>query len=64
MQLFQGGGAKREAERSRRLQEVSNDRQLAELNRGEGRAGLVRRNPRGRRLFSDAGQNGLQSNLA
>lgn len=65
--LFGGGGnkeAQRQAERSRRQQQVANDRQLAELNRSESRAALTRRNPRGRRLFSDASRSDRQDNLA
>ncbi len=52
--IFGGGDAKRQAEQARKDQQVANDRQLAELNRSENRAALSRRNPRGRRLFSDA----------
>lgn len=56
--IFGGGEAKRQAERARKEQQVANDRQLAELNRSENRAALSRRNPRGRRLFSDAAASG------
>lgn len=45
--------AKKEAEKSRQLQQVSNDRQLAELNRNDKAVGATRRAPRGRRLFED-----------
>lgn len=50
-----GSAAKREAEKSRQLQAIANDRQLAALQEQEQRTGATRRNPRGRRLFvSDA----------
>lgn len=51
--LFGGGSkdAKRQAEESRRMQQVANDRQLAELRAQETRDKTSRRNPRGRRLF-------------
>lgn len=65
--LFGGGQeeAREQAEQSRKGQQVANDRQLAELNRSEKRAALSRRNPRGRRLFSDAARPGeRQANLA
>lgn len=52
-QIFRGGGSGA-AIQARQEQRVANDRQLAELNRAESRAALSRRNPRGRRLFSDA----------
>lgn len=54
--LFGGGdsGAKAEAEKSRQLQQVANDRQLAELNRKDTAVAATRRAPRGRRLFEDA----------
>jgi hypothetical protein len=54
--LFGGGdsGAKAEAEKSRQLQQVANDRQLAELNRKDTAVAASRRAPRGRRLFEDA----------
>lgn len=55
--LFGGGGsdkaAKAEAEKSRQLQRVANDRQLAEANRNSNAIGATRRAPRGRRLFED-----------
>lgn len=55
--LFGGGKAKREAQRqaeeSRRMQSVANDRQLAELRAQETRGTASRRNPRGRRLFTE-----------
>lgn len=55
--LFGGGskdnGAKEEAEKSRQLQQVANDRQLAEANRNTRAIGATRRAPRGRRLFED-----------
>lgn len=54
--LFGGGdkSAKAEAEKSRQLQQVANDRQLAELNRKDTAVAATRRAPRGRRLFEDA----------
>lgn len=53
--LFGGGDkdAKRQAEQSRQLQQVANDRQLAEQNRNSAAVGATRRAPRGRRLFED-----------
>ena len=62
--LFGGGEAKRQAQQAREQQQVANNRQLAELNRGSERALLSRRNPRGRRLFADAASNNLQKTLA
>lgn len=62
--IFGGGDAKRQAQQAREQQQVANNRQLAELNRGSERALLSRRNPRGRRLFADAGSNNLQNNLS
>lgn len=46
-----GGAAKRAAEESRKMQQVANDRQLAEMRNQENRDTTTRRNPRGRRLF-------------
>ena len=54
--LFGGGAdkaAKAEAEKSRQLQQVANDRQLSEANRSNTAIGATRRAPRGRRLFED-----------
>jgi hypothetical protein len=54
--LFGGGddgAAKKEAAKSRQLQQVANDRQLAELNRKDTAVAASRRAPRGRRLFED-----------
>jgi uncharacterized membrane protein (DUF106 family) len=58
--LFGGGGvqkardeAQQTAKESREMQRVANDRQLAELNRSSERVAASRRNPRGRRLFTD-----------
>lgn len=58
--------AKKAAEASRKAQEIANTRQLAELNRRDQDTTVVRRNPRGRRLFSDAatGDAGGKSNLS
>ena len=55
--LFGGGNkqAKAEAEKSRQLQQVANDRQLAEANRNNQAVAATRRAPRGRRLFEDGG---------
>lgn len=51
--LFGGSSraAQRQAEENRRMQQVANDRQLAELRAQENRDRTTRRNPRGRRLF-------------
>lgn len=59
--LFGGnnGDAKKQAEEAQQLQAVSNDRQVADLNRQDQLIGATRRAPRGRRLFvagPDAGQ--------
>lgn len=53
--LFGGGNkeAKKQAEQSRQQQAIANDRQLAEIRADEQRSGAMRRNPRGRRLFTD-----------
>jgi hypothetical protein len=61
--LFGGGSkdAKREAEKSRDLQRVANDRQLAEANRNNQAVAATRRAPRGRRLFEDGGDAGGSS---
>lgn len=63
-----GGSARKEARRQQQIareeQQVANNRQLAELNRAGDRAVLSRRNPRGRRLFSDSGNNNLPNTLA
>lgn len=63
--LFGGSdnGAKREAERSRQLQQVANDRQLSELNRNDKSVAATRRAPRGRRLFED-GSDSMAGTLA
>lgn len=51
--LFGGGGASAEARKSQRLQDVANQRQLAQLQAEDRRTIAPRRNPRGRRLFAD-----------
>lgn len=52
--LFGGNSAaKKEAKRSREIQAVANDRQLAAQNREDSALGVSRRAPRGRRLFED-----------
>ncbi|MBS9720045.1 hypothetical protein JYU29_05000 [Tianweitania sp. BSSL-BM11] len=60
MASIMGGGsgaAKAAAEKSRRVQQVANDRQLAALQSSNEDAGATRKTPRGRRLFvSDPGQ--------
>lgn len=64
--LFGGGSdnsAKKEAEKSRQLQQVANDRQLAEVNRNSQAIGSTRRAPRGRRLFEDGPDNGSTSTV-
>lgn len=52
-----GGGRNKEAEAaaalSQRQQQIANDRQLAALNKQDQEATPARRNPRGRRLFTD-----------
>lgn len=54
--LFGGGNdASKEAEKSRQLQSVANDRQLSEANRNTQAVAATRRAPRGRRLFEDGG---------
>lgn len=57
--LFGGGNsdAKKEAAKSRQLQQVANDRQLAEVNRKDTAVGATRRAPRGRQLFEDGPSN-------
>ena len=63
--LFGGGNkdAKREAEKSRDLQRVANDRQLAEQNRNSTAVAASRRAPRGRRLFEE-GPSGASAVIA
>jgi hypothetical protein len=53
--LFGGGdkSAQREADKSRQLQQVANDRQLSEVNRNDAAIAATRKTPRGRRLFED-----------
>jgi hypothetical protein len=58
MTIFKGlfGGnddAKKQAADAEALQAVSNDRQIAELNKNDALIGATRRAPRGRRLFED-----------
>lgn len=52
---FLGGGASKQAaqdaEKSRKLQQISNDRQLAQTAQEEQRLSPSRKIPRGRRLF-------------
>lgn len=67
--LFGGGSgaskaAKAEAERSRQLQQVANDRQLSEANRNDTAVAATRRAPRGRRLFEDSTTSSTSSVLA
>jgi hypothetical protein len=59
-----GGGASADAERSRRMQEIANTRQLSQQQSAQARETLTRRAPRGRRLFADAGGNQLKSDLS
>lgn len=63
--LFGGGNkdAERQAAQSRQLQQVANDRQLAEQNRANSAVGATRRAPRGRRLFED-GPSGASAVIA
>lgn len=56
--LFGGGVDKAAQRRSQRLQEIANDRQLAQLSQNEQENDLTRKRPRGRRLFSDAADAG------
>jgi len=51
--LFGGNDAEKAAREQRRLQAVSNDRQISEVNRQSAVIGASRRAPRGRRLFED-----------
>lgn len=52
--IFGGGNAaQKEAKRSREIQAVANDRQLAALNREDSATKASRRQPRGFRLFED-----------
>lgn len=58
MQLFRRGGSRdaaRRAEEQQQMQQVANDRQLAELRRQDSTAQPSRRRPRGRRLFAEDG---------
>jgi hypothetical protein len=51
------GAAAAAAAQQRKLQQVANDRQLAASAEADQRAGTMRKNPRGRRLFvADASQ--------
>lgn len=66
--LFGGGDngakqARQDAEKSRQLQQVANDRQLSELNRNSQAIGSTRRVPRGRRLFEDGPGSGSASTV-
>jgi hypothetical protein len=58
MSTLFGGGQSAAAKKSARLQEIANDRQLAQLNQNEQDNDLTRKRPRGRRLFSDAADAG------
>lgn len=54
--LFGGGSdkaAREAAERSRQMQTIANDQQLAAVNRNSQAIGASRRAPRGRRLFEE-----------
>lgn len=62
--LMGGGKAAAEARKSARLQEVASNRQLAALQEQDKRDLTTRRNPRGRRLFSDAAPGERQTTLA
>lgn len=64
--LFGGSdnSAKAEAEKSRQLQAVANDRQLAAANRNTQAVAATRRAPRGRRLFEDGGNSSASTVLA
>ncbi len=49
--LFGGGSQTKEAQRSREMQQISNERILAQQQADSARAGVTRRAPKGRRLF-------------
>ena len=52
--IFGGGGsAAADARKARELQQIANDRQLAQANADSRRSSLSRARPRGRRLFAD-----------
>ena len=52
--MFGGNkGAKEAAEKARREQRIASERQMSELKAQEQRDTTTRRNPRGRRLFSE-----------
>lgn len=52
--LFGGGGRDKKLEKEQQqIQAVTNDRQLAEVNRQAALASTPRKPPRGQRLFSD-----------
>lgn len=51
--LFGNSDAQKQADQAAQLQAVSNDRQIADLNKNEAVIGATRRAPRGRRLFED-----------
>ncbi|RIY03256.1 hypothetical protein D3218_00325 [Aureimonas flava] len=56
--------ARADAERSRQIQQVANDQQLAQLTAADTDTGASRRPSRGRRLFvSDANSGGLATKL-
>jgi hypothetical protein len=64
--LFGGNSAKADAEKAAQLTAVTNDRQIADLNRQNELIGATRRAPRGQRLFEDgpdAGTGGKQKTL-
>jgi len=68
--LLGGNSASAQAKKQQQLQQIADDRQLAQLNQNDQQTQLSARNPRGRRLFSDASSsgagasNGLQTNLS
>lgn len=51
--LFGNSDAQQQADQAAQLQAVSNDRQIADLNKQDQLIGATRRAPRGRRLFED-----------
>lgn len=54
--ILSGGrdkAAERAAQKSRELQQIANDRQLAALQTSDENTNVSRRNPRGRKLFAE-----------
>lgn len=51
--LFGNNDAAKQAKEARQLQAVTNDNQIAAVNRENAAVGLTRKAPRGRRLFEE-----------